>query len=511
VSGAPLPPLAGSQRAFATVMLSLANFMVVLDMTIANVSVPHIAGSLAVSSSQGTWIITSYAVAEAIIVPLTGWLTHRFGTVRLFVSCILGFALASLLCAWSTSLAMLVAARVIQGLCGGPIMPLSQTLLLQSYPPEKSGQALGSWAVTTLLAPIAGPVLGGWISDNIAWEWIFYINLPVGIVGAAMIWSIYKSRESERVRERIDYVGLALLVVWVGCLQLVLDKGRELDWFGSPLIVGLALASAVAFGFFLIWEATDEKPVVDLRVFRNRNFTSGVFSLSIIFGTFFGYVVLLPLWLQSSLGYTALWAGLTLAPMGVFAILMAPVVGATLSRVDPRLYATFAVLVFATVFFWRTHLTPAPAFRDVMLPQLMVGLGLSTMFLPLTALAMAEIEPRQMAAAAGLQNFVRTLFGAFGTALSTSYWENGISRHHAALVENVTNYDPATREFLGGAEQVAGSGAGAALVDQLVNQQAAVLALRDFFLLGAVLVLLMSPLIWLARRPKGPVDITQAH
>ncbi|MBS0394227.1 MAG: DHA2 family efflux MFS transporter permease subunit [Proteobacteria bacterium] len=493
-------------------MLAVANFMVVLDMTIANVSIPHIAGSLAVSPNQGTWVITSYAVAEAIIVPLTGWLTARIGTVRLFVFSILGFAGSSLLCAWSPSLGFLIAARVLQGLCGGPIMPLSQTLLLGSYPPSKTGPALAAWAMTTLLAPIAGPVLGGWISDNLAWEWIFYINLPVGAVGAAMIWGIYARRETPRTRTPVDAVGLGLLVLWVGALQLVLDKGRELDWFGSPLIVALALVSALAFVVFVIWELTDPHPVVDLRLFADRGFTSAVLALSLIFGTFFGYIVLLPLWLQAFEGYTALWAGLAVAPMGILSILMAPVVGLNLNRVDPRWFATFAVAVFATVFLWRSQLTPAPSFASIVAPQFVVGLAMSTMFLPLTALALADVRPADVATASGLQNFVRTLFGAFGTALATNYWENGITRHHAALAETLTRSAPAARAATALTRRVTGSDlGGSALIDGMINSQAAVLALKDFFLVAALIVVLVSPLIWMAHRPQSPVDPTQAH
>lgn len=506
------PPLAGPQRLLATVALALANFMVVLDMTIANVSVPHIAGSLAVSPSQGTWVITSYAVAEAIIVPLTGWLTARVGTVRLFLLSIVGFALASLLCAWSTSLGMLIAARIVQGLCGGPIMPLSQTLLLSSYPPGKTGPALAAWAMTTLLAPIAGPVLGGWISDNLAWQWIFYINLPVGLLCTTLVYGIYARRETRLIRAPIDRVGLVLLVVWVGALQLILDKGRELDWFGSPVIVTLAAVAAVAFVVFVVWEMTDAHPIVELRIFADRNFTAGVVSLSLIFGIFFGYIVLFPLWLQSYEGYTALWAGFAIAPMGILSILMAPVVGFNLNRIDPRLFATFAVAVFAGVFLWRSTVTPGPSFASIVAPQFVIGLGLSTMFLPLTALALSEIKPAQMAAAAGLQNFVRTLFGAFGTALSTSYWEDGIIRHHAALTETVTQASPAARQMASLASRAVGSSrAGTALIDRVIESQAAVMALRDFFLLAALLVVLTGPLIWVARRTATPVDLSQTH
>lgn len=506
------PPLAGPQRLFATIALAIANFMVVLDMTIANVSVPHIAGSLAVSPSQGTWVITSYAVAEAIIVPLTGWLTARIGTVRLFLLSIMGFALASLLCAWSTSLGMLIAARILQGLCGGPIMPLSQTLLLSSYPPGKTGPALAAWAMTTLLAPIAGPVLGGWISDNLSWQWVFYINLPVAILCVSLVYGIYAQRETSIVKARIDRVGLVLLVIWVGALQLILDKGRELDWFGSPLIVTLAAVAAVAFIVFVIWELTDDHPIVDLRIFANRNFTAGVLALSLIFGIFFGYIVLFPLWLQSFEGYTALDAGMAIAPMGILSILMAPVVGLNLNRIDPRWFATFAVAVFASVFLWRSTVTPSPTFASIVMPQFVIGLGLSTMFLPLTALALSEIPPAAMAAAAGLQNFVRTLLGAFGTAIATSYWENGIVRHHAALTESVTQASAPAREVTALATHVTGSGTAArALIDRIIDSQAAVLSLRDFFVLAAIGVILASPLIWLARRVQHPVDLSGTH
>ncbi len=505
-------PLEGSARFYATFFLALANFMVVLDMTIANVSVPHIAGSLAVSPSQGTWVITSYAVAEAIIVPLTGWLTRRVGTVRLFVFAILGFIAASLLCAFSSSLAMLVTARVIQGLCGGPIMPLSQTLLLGSYPRGKTGPALAAWAMTTLLAPIAGPVLGGWIADNLAWQWIFYINIPVGLACAFLVWGIYRTRETALSNDPVDGVGLGLLVLWVGALQLVLDKGRELDWFGSNLIVALTCIAAVGFVAFLIWELTAEHPVVDLSLFANRGFAAAVVGMSTIFGVFFGYVVLMPLWLQSFKGYTAMQAGLAIAPMGVLSILMSPVIAMTLQRVDPRRYATFSVCVFASVYLWRSQMAPDVTFSDIWIPQLVVGLGMSTMFLPMTSLAMAEVPSAQIATASGLQNFVRTLFGAFGTAIAANYWDNGITRHHAALVETVHNGAVAVPRSMSLLERISGSHQGAlALVDYTINQQAAVLAFRDFCARAAVVVLLLSPLIWLTHRPKQPIDTSQAH
>ena len=505
-------PLPASQRLLATLVIALSNFMVVLDLTIANVSVPHIAGSLAASPTQGTWIITSYAVAEAVVVPLTGWLATRVGSVRLFVVCILGFAVASLLCSLANSMGMLIGARILQGISGGPIMPLAQTLLMSSYPKEKQGTALGIWAMTTLLAPIMGPLLGGWITDNYDWVWIFYINVPVGILAAAMVWNIYRKRETARQKVPVDVVGLVLLLVWVGALQLVLDKGRELDWFESPFIVTLAIVSAVGFGAFLIWELTEKNPVVNLRVFSNRTFTSSVLALSVLFGVFFSTIVLLPLWLQTFQGYTALHSGMATAPMGVLSLLMAPLIGAALSKVDGRLFVTWSIAVFATVFLWRSNLTSDAPFSLIVMQQFVLGLGLSTMFMPLTAMAMTEIPPALVASAAGLQNFLRTLFGAFGTAFATSYWETGVTRQHAILTEQVTRFDAPTTQVL---SQAAASGApgpaGYALVDRMIQEQAGVLSLASYYRVATVMVLCVLPLVWLAHRQKAGAGMGGGH
>jgi MFS family permease len=316
------PPLAGARLAGAALVLGLANFLVLLDSTIANVSLAHISGSLGVSTTQGTWIITSYAVAEAICVPLTGWLAARFGTHRTFIVSLGGFTLFSTLCGVSPTLGTLIACRVAQGLCGGPLMPLSQTLLLRVFPRAKAGVAMSVAAMTTIVAPILGPILGGTISDEWSWPWIFFINLPPA---ALCMWgavSLLKAYETPRTIRPIDKVGLGLLIFWVGALQLMLDLGRERDWFGSPTIVGLAIASGVGFIAFLIWELTDEHPIVDLRVLRHRGFTAGAVALSVGFGTIYSSVVLVPLFLQSTIGYTATWSGYAMSTMGLFAIVL---------------------------------------------------------------------------------------------------------------------------------------------------------------------------------------------
>ncbi|HZT56122.1 MAG TPA: DHA2 family efflux MFS transporter permease subunit, partial [Burkholderiaceae bacterium] len=343
------PPLTGSQLVLGTVALSLATFMNVLDTSIANVSIPAISGDLGVSPSQGTWVITSFAVANAISVPLTGWLTQRFGQVRLFTMSVLLFVIASWLCGLAPNMGMLIAFRVLQGFVAGPMIPLSQTLLLASYPAAKAGTAMAMWAMTVLVAPVAGPLLGGWITDNIAWPWIFYINIPVGIVAAGLTWSIYHQRDPGPRRVPLDVVGLGLLVLFVGAMQIMIDKGKELDWFNSGQIVMLAIVASVGFLFFLAWELTETHPIVDLRLFAQRNFLMATAALSVAYGVFFGNVVLLPLWLQQYMGYTATWAGLATAPVGILAIILSPWVGKNVSKIDPRKLATVAFVGFGIV------------------------------------------------------------------------------------------------------------------------------------------------------------------
>ena len=343
-----LPPLTGAAMILGTLSLSLATFMNVLDTSIANVSLSAIGGDLGVSTTQVTWVITSFGVANAITVPLTGWLSQRFGAVRLFTASIALFSLASLMCGLATSLQELIAFRVIQGAVAGPMIPLSQALLLSSYPKARAGMALAIWSMTTLVAPVMGPLLGGWITDNISWPWIFYINIPVGAFAAVVTWGIYRRRETARRKLPIDGVGLGLLVLWVGALQIMLDKGQELDWFHSSTIVALAVVAVVVFSVFVVWELVENPyPVVDLRLFKRRNFWTGTLALSLGYGVFFGNVVLLPLWLQQYMGYTATEAGMLTAPVGILALLLSPFVGRSVSKLDPRWLASTAFVIFA--------------------------------------------------------------------------------------------------------------------------------------------------------------------
>jgi DHA2 family multidrug resistance protein len=505
-SGVPAEPpaLSGATLALGTVALSLATFMNVLDTSIANVSIPAIAGDLAVSPDQGTWVITSFGVANAISLPLTGWLTQRYGQVRLFVAAVLLFVIASFLCALAPTLGLLIAFRVFQGVVAGPMIPLSQSLLLSSYPKAKAGSALAIWGITTLVAPVVGPLLGGWITDNVAWPWIFYINVPVGVAAAAITWTIYRTRETPSRKLPIDAVGLGLLVIWVGALQILLDKGKDLDWFGSTQITILAITAVVGLALFVVWELTDEHPVVDLRLFARRNFWTSSLAMALAYGAFFGNVVLLPLWLQQYMGYTATQAGMVLAPVGVLAILLTPIVGRTVHKVDPRRFVTGAFIVFALVLYMRSRFNTSADLWTLMVPTIIQGAAMAIFFIPLVTLSLSGLAPDRIPAASGLFNFARITAGSFGTSITTTFWDQRATLHHAQLAEHLTGADAASTQALatlqaGGltAEQ------SYAMLNRLVDQQAFMLSANDLFYVSALLFLALIAVVWLARPVKG--------
>jgi len=507
-------PLEGMERVLGTIALAAATFMIVLDTSIANVSIPAISGDLGVSSSQGTWVITSFAVSNAIAVPLTGWLTQRFGQVRLFVLATLLFVLASWLCGLAPNLQSLIVFRVLQGLVAGPLIPLSQTLLLSSYPREKSGTALAMWSMTTLVAPVAGPLLGGWITDNISWPWIFFINIPVGLLAAYATWAIYRERDSTIRKVPIDAVGLGLLVTWIAALQIMLDKGKELDWFSSTQIVTLAVVAVVSFTFFLIWELTEEHPVVDLRLFGQRNFTMGAVTMSIAYGVFFGNVVLLPLWLQTQMGYTATEAGFVLAPVGVLAILLSPIIGRQIGRNDPRIIASVAFLLFALISWMRSRFNVQVDLATLMLPTIVQGAALACFFIPLVSITLSGLPPDRIASAAGLSNFVRITAGAFGTSIATTLWDNRATMHHAHLTEAINGGSLAAARTLDSL-QASGLSTTQALanIDRMIDAQAFVLSADDIFYGSAVIFIVLLPLLWMTKRgrPAGAEAAGGAH
>ena len=374
--------------------------------------------------------------------------------------------------------------------------------------------ALAMWSMTTLVAPVMGPLLGGWITDNMSWEWIFYINVPVGLLAALVTWNIYKTRETPTRKLPIDTVGLASLVVWVGALQIMLDKGKELDWFTSPIIVVLGLVALVGFVFFLVWELTDKHPVVDLSLFTRRNFWVGTLALSLGYGTFFGNVVLLPLWLQQYMGYTATWAGIVMAPVGLIAILLSPMVGKTTQKVDPRLYATVAFMSFSVVLWMRSHFNTSADLGTLMIPTLIQGIPMAFFFIPLVTLTLSGLEPSRIPAASGLSNFARITAGAFGTSITTTLWENRAAMHHSQLVESINTASLSTGQTLSGLsslgltrEQSLG------YINRLIDQQAFMLSANDIFAASAVVFLLLLGVVWLAHpvHAAAPAEAGGAH
>lgn len=498
--GSDYPPLTGAALILGCLGLSLANFMVVLDTTISNVAMPTISGNLGVSTNEGTWIITAYAVAEAITIPLTGWLTERFGQVKLFLFSVVFFVICSVLCGMSTSLGMLVLFRVLQGIAGGPLIPLSSTLMISIFPKERSNIAIALWGMTTVVAPIFGPILGGYISDSYYWGWIFYINIFFGIVVAGLAWWLMRSRETPTKKSRIDVVGLGLLITFVTAFQVMLDKGRDLDWFQSPFINTLAVISFIAVVLLVIWELTDDEPVIDLSVFTSRNWLISTLTLSLMFGVFFGNIVLTPLWLQQQMGYTATWAGFATAPMGILAVATAPIVGRLLSKIDPRLIVTYGMGVLAVSFFMRFHLTTQADFASVAWAMFVLGAGVPACLITLTALGVSDLPPHKVAGGSGLQNFLRVLSMAIGTSLTQTYWENATKASRADLVAII---DPTTR--FQPPPNLPGSAA-LPLFSRAVDSQASMLATNSFYEWAMILILFFAAIIWLAKKPKGPLQ-----
>ena len=500
-----LPP---STRLLAGFVLALANFIVVLDITIANVSIPHISGNLGISADQGTWVITSYAVAEAICVPLTGWLSGRFGAVKMFIAGMFGFGFFSLLCGLSPTLSMLVVCRIGQGLCGAPLMPLSQTLLLRIFPPEQRGRAMGVWAMTTLLGPAMGPILGGVISDNWSWHWIFIINVPIVLFCGITALLLLRRAETETKKIPIDKVGLALLIFWISSLQLMLDIGRDHDWFHDPLIVVLGLCALVGFAAFIIWELTDEHPIVDLRIFRHVGFSAGVFSLSLCFGAYFASIVIIPQWLQLSLGYTATWAGFATALTAIAALTTSGLAAKLMTRMDPRILISAAVGWLGIMALVRTQWwTSGADFWTLALPQFIQGFGVSFFMVPLTAVTLGAVKPAETASAAGLQNFLRTMTIALATSIVLTLWGNAERTSQNELAGTI-HPDVAMR-------QLEASGLGMEqsrqVIGNLVGQQAMAVAVNHVFLIAAIVLFVAAAVVWLSPRPKTDVDLSGAH
>jgi DHA2 family multidrug resistance protein len=497
-------PMTGGLLAITSIALALGTFMQVLDSTIANVSIPTIAGNLGVSTSQGTWVITSFAVANGVSVPLTGWLMMRYGVVKTFVGSVALFTIASFLCGVSWNLPSLIVFRVLQGAVSGPMIPGSQALLIMIFPPKQRGTALAIWSMTTLVAPICGPILGGYISDNISWPWIFLINLPVGLVCSLLCWRNMKSRETPTRVVPIDRTGFFLLLTWVGALQVMLDTGKDADWFNSSAIVVEVLIAAVAFVAWLIWELNEENPIVDLSLMKSRNFVIATTISCVGFALFFGANLLQPLWLQTRMGYIATWAGLVAAPSGVVAVFLTPFAARLMNRVDARWTASLSLVAFAASFFLRSRFTTDVDFYALVVPSLVQGVAMSTFFVSMVTLTLNGVPGNQVPQASGLYNFARLTAGSFAASMVSTVWDQTATLHQSRLAEVMGSTDPAFTATLGKLQGVGMSMTQAvgAVTNQVTNQ-AYLLATDQIFRVAGVLMVLLIPCVWLTKRALG--------
>jgi len=496
-SGAP-PQLTGMRLYIATIACSLGSFLALLDVSVANVSVPHIAGALGASPTQGTWIITSYAVAEAIGMPLTGWLAKRYGALRTYLVALGGFMVASALCGAVPSLAMLVVARVLQGACGAPLLPLCQTLTMRIFPGGRTPTALAVTAMVSVMAPVLGPILGGTITDNISWRWIFYLNIPFVPIAILLCHRLIGPYETKTAPARIDYFGLILVVVAVGAFQLTLDLGREYDWFNSTMIVTLAIVAAIGFAAFLIWELTEEHPVVDLRVMRHRGFWAACLCMAVGYASLMSTTVMVPLWVQTTLGYPATDAGWVVAPSSMFSMIMVPLCGMLVTRLDPRFLACCGLLWVALVATLRAHSTPDLEMWQIAAPQALQGISNSMIMMTLSIVAINAVDLDEIPSATGLLAFVRTIGTAIGISLATTGWDSAGRVARAELVGELNGAEEAiARMTTGGMSELQSR----SMLEAMIGAQSRTVAFDHVFALMAALAAFTALLIWIIPRP----------
>jgi MFS transporter, DHA2 family, multidrug resistance protein len=495
------------------VSVMFATFMEVLDTTVVNVSLPHIAGSLSATIDEATWALTSYLVANAIVLPMTGWLASRFGRKNLLMLSVVGFTLSSFLCGVAPTLGTLIVFRIMQGATGGCLQPLSQAVLLEAFPPKDRGKAMGFWGLGIVVAPIMGPVLGGWLTDNYTWRWVFYINLPVGIASIVMTkLFIFDPPYLRQENRGIDYWGIGLLAVSIAALQILLDKGQEADWFASNWMSALAVISAAGFVILVIHELTTADPVIDLRVFKARSYAVGVFLMTIVGFVLYGSMVLLPIMLQTLLAYPPLQAGIAMAPRGIGSFFMMPLTGLMTGRFDARKLLTSGLLIGGFTLIWLSWLNLQAGYWDIFWPQLIQGVGMSLLFVPLTTVAMDPIPRERMGNATSLFNLMRNIGGSVGIAMTGTMLARHQQSTTALLGRNVTVYDPASQAMFSqikGAFMAAGADAATATerayaaMFGMVQRQASMVSFVGIFQLLGVMFVALVPLVLLMQRPKG--------
>ncbi|PYV13870.1 MAG: EmrB/QacA family drug resistance transporter [Acidobacteria bacterium] len=503
------------------VAVMLSTFMEVLDTTVVNVSLQHIAGSLSATVDEATWALTSYLVANAIVLPLTGWLSNFFGRKRLLMMAVTGFTIASFFCGLSWNLPALVFFRILQGACGGCLQPISQAVLLESFRPEDRGKAMGFWGLGIVVAPMLGPVLGGWLTDSYTWRWVFYINIPVGVASIIMTkLFLFDPPYIRRSTSKVDYWGIGMLAVGVGALQVVLDRGQEADWFGAHWITALTIISVVGFALFFVQELTTAHPVVRLQVFRERTYATGVFLMTVLGFVLYGSLVILPILLQTLLGYPALQAGIAMAPRGVGSFIAMPLVGIIMSKFDPRKLLGFGILVAALTLFQLSWLNLSAGYWDIFWPQIVQGVSLGFLFVPLTTTTMDPIPKEEMGNATSIFNLMRNIGGSMGIAGATTLIDRRMQAYTNILGADVNPYRPEVLERLrqmqgafqaGGADAYTSGQKALAATFGGLERQASMLSFNEAFRTLGFLFVLIVPLVLLLRRPRTSASITAGH
>src|SRR6478672_4223420 len=498
-----------------------ATFMEVLDTTVVNVSLPHIAGSLSATVDEATWALTSYLVANAVVLPMTGWLASFIGRKRLLMISVTGFTVASLLCGLAPNLATLVFFRIVQGATGGALQPLSQAVLLEAFPPKDRGKAMAFWALGIVVAPILGPVLGGYLTDNYSWRWVFYINLPVGAASLIMTRAfIFDPAYIRNLKRKIDYWGIGLLAVGIGALQFVLDKGQEDDWFSSHTIVILSVIAAVGLVALVIRELTADEPVVDLRVFKERSYAVGVFLMTVLGFVLYGSLVLLPIMLQTLFGYPSLQAGQAMVPRGIGAFFMMPLTGLMTGRFDARKLLAAGLAIGGGTLLWLAGLNLQAGYWDVFWPQLIQGVGMSLLFVPLTTVSMDPIPRERMGNATSLFNLMRNIGGSVGIAVTGTMLARHSQATTSTLGSHVTMYDTASQTMFvqlrggfmaAGADAVTATERAYGALFGMVQRQAAMVSFVGLFQLLGIMFLALLPLVLIMRKPKGGGHVSGAH
>jgi DHA2 family multidrug resistance protein len=489
-----------------------ATFMEVLDTTVVNVSLPHIAGSLSATVDEAAWALTSYLVANAIILPMTGWLANFFGRKRTLTAAVFGFTAASVLCGLATSLPMLIVFRIVQGATGGALQPLSQAVMLEAFPPQDRGKAMAFWGLGIVVAPMLGPVIGGWLTDNYSWRWVFYINVPVGLASVIMTrLFIFDPPYIGKERRGIDYWGIGLLTVAIGALQIVLDKGQQEDWFESNWITALAVISVVGIAAFIIHELTTADPVVRLRVFKERTYAAGVFLMTVLGFVLYGSMLLLPIFLQTLLGYPALEAGIAMAPRGLGSFLMMPVVGTVLNKFDPRKVLAAGLVGASWSLYALSRLNLNAGYWDIFWPQLIQGACLAMLFVPLTTATMDPISKQEMGNATSMFNLMRNIGGSIGIASASTYLFRRQQLNTNVLGAHVNPYAPMAQIYqksiesamiLRGSDPATAANRSYGAIWGIVQRQAAMSAFVETFLALALVFLLVLPLLFLMKKPR---------